>query len=347
MTPREAAARFALHGEIRGCERYGNGHINETYRVETTSGAYILQKINQGIFHDVDALMRNIRLVCAHLAGKDPDPRHSMKLIETPDGEVCFRDEAGEAWRMYDFIGDSLCLQSPETPEEFAACARAFGGFQNQLADFPAQQLTETIPKFHDTRERYRQLHQAIREDRAGRAKSVAREIEQALEWEPEAGALLDAGLPLRVTHNDTKINNVLLDARTREPLCVIDLDTVMPGFAACDFGDSIRFGASTAPEDERNLDRVWMSLELYEIYTQSYVETCRQMTPDERRSLPWGAKLMTLECGIRFLADHLNGDTYFHISREGHNLDRARTQLKLVKDMEKKWDDMRRIAER
>ena len=250
---------------------------------------------------------------------------------------------------MYDFVTGSLCMDAAETPEDFRQSAVAFGAFQCQLAEFPAETLAETIPHFHDTPDRYRQLHEAMEKDVCGRRAEVQAELEFALAHEEEAGVLtrmLARGeLPLRVTHNDTKLNNVMLDADTRKPLCVIDLDTVMPGLAAYDFGDSIRFGASTAAEDEKDLDKVEMSLELFEIYASGYLSTCTTLTTAEKRSLPMGAKLMTLECGVRFLTDYLSGDTYFRIHRPEHNLDRCRTQFKLVADMEKKWDEMQRIV--
>ena len=222
----------------------------------------------------------------------------------------------------------------------------AFGSFQRQLADFPANELSETIPRFHDTPNRYRALRAAIEKDALGRAASCREEIEFALTREADAAVminLLAAGeLPLRVTHNDTKLNNVMLDAKTRKPLCVIDLDTVMPGLAANDFGDSIRFGANTGAEDEKDLKKISLSLARYEAFARGFLEACgKALTPKEIETLPWGAKLMTLECGVRFLTDYLEGDTYFRIHRPGHNLDRARTQFALVADMEKKWAQM------
>ena len=225
----------------------------------------------------------------------------------------------------------------------------AFGTFQNQLADFPAETLSETIPRFHDTPNRYTLLREAINADRMGRVKDVQYEIGFYLFHEAEAGVLMDMSrrgeLPLRVTHNDTKLNNVMLDKRLRTPLCVIDLDTVMPGLVANDFGDGIRFGASTAAEDERDLSKVTMSLELFEAYAGGFLGACgKRLNQGEIETLPMGAKLMTLECGVRFLTDYLNGDVYFHITRPEQNLDRARTQMTLVKDMETKWDRMQRI---
>ena len=349
----EIAGRFAVAGQISSCERYGNGHINETFLVTTQSEQkYILQRINRGIFKDVPALMRNIAAVTEHLARRYDDPRRSLHLVPARDGAPYLTDETGEYWRMYDFVTGSLCLESPETNADFYQSALGFGEFQRALADFPAAQLAEVIPHFHDTPDRYRQLREAIARDPAGRLREVGPEVEFALAREEAAGELMrqlsEGVLPLRVTHNDTKLNNVLLDAKTRAALCVIDLDTVMPGLPAFDFGDSIRFGAATAPEDTKDLDRMEMSLELYETFAGGFVSACGgALTDAERRSLPVGAKLMTLECGVRFLTDYLSGDVYFRIHRPDHNLDRCRTQFKLVADMEEKAARMQEIVAR
>ena len=350
---REIAARFAVNGRVAYCERYGNGHINETYLVETDGGArYILQKINDTVFQNVPALMENVSAVTRYLRARTDDPRRAMHLVQTTEGADYLRDEAGGWWRMYDFIENSICLQAAETDEDFYQSAVAFGEFQRELSEFPAHTLHETIAKFHDTRNRYVQFREALNADPLGRAASVQTEIEFALAREKNAGELmrlLEAGeLPLRVTHNDTKLNNVLLDRETRKPLCVIDLDTVMPGLAAFDFGDSIRFGASTAAEDETDLGKVEMSLELFETYARGFLEACGSaLSPLEKVTLPLGAKLMTLECGVRFLTDYLSGDTYFRIHRPNHNIDRCRTQFKLVSDMEKKQNEMRAVIEK
>lgn len=350
---REIAARFAVNGRVAYCERYGCGHINETYLVETDGGArYILQKINDTVFQNVPALMENVSAVTRYLRARTDDPRRAMHLVQTTEGADYLRDEAGGWWRMYDFIENSICLQAAETDEDFYQSAVAFGEFQRELSEFPAHTLHETIAKFHDTRNRYVQFREALNADPLGRAASVQTEIEFALAREKNAGELmrlLEAGeLPLRVTHNDTKLNNVLLDRETRKPLCVIDLDTVMPGLAAFDFGDSIRFGASTAAEDETDLGKVEMSLELFETYARGFLEACGSaLSPLEKATLPLGAKLMTLECGVRFLTDYLSGDTYFRIHRPNHNIDRCRTQFKLVSDMEKKQNEMRAVIEK
>lgn len=339
--------QFALEGSPVSCERYGNGHINETYLLLTDKPhAYILQKLNRHVFEDREALMRNVIAVTSFLRKQDSDPCHVLTLVPTRGGELYHLASDGELWRLYEFVTDSLCLDKPETMEDLRQSGVAFGRFQNQLADFPAATLHETIRRFHDTPFRYEQLKQAIERDSFGRAATVRREIDLYLSHEAEADALMSlcrsGELPLRVTHNDTKLNNVMLDAATRTPLCVIDLDTIMPGLAANDFGDSIRFGASTAAEDEQDLSKVEMSLPLFEAYTEGFLSECGgRLTRREIETLPLGAKLMTLECGVRFLTDYLNGDVYFHIAREGHNVDRARTQITLVADMEKKWERM------
>ena len=340
---------FRLNGRPVSCDPYGEGHINLTFLAVTDTGKrYILQRLSRAAFHDIPGLMGNVAAVTEFLAARSPDPRSSLHLIPTLNGRSFCRDSEGEFWRVYDFVEDSLCLQTPETPEDFYQSAVAFGQFQCRLRDFPAETLCETIPNFHNTPDRYRKFHLAVDADAAGRLSSVLPEIRFLLEREEKAGTLqrLREGgeLPVRVTHNDTKLNNVMLDAVTRKALCVIDLDTVMPGLVAYDFGDSIRFGASTAPEDEKDLSRVEMSLDLYETYARGFIPACGGLTAAELESLPLGAWTMTLENGLRFLTDYLEGDHYYHITRPEHNLDRCRTQLKLVSDMEQKWDPMTAI---
>lgn len=332
--------------------RYGQGHINETYAVACDSGRmYILQKINRTVFRNPEALMQNIHAVTAFLSSRTADPRGCLRLVPAKEDRCFFVDSAGEYWRAFPFVRDSLCLQAAETAEDFRQSAIAFGAFQKQLAAFPAATLHEAIPNFHNTVDRYRQFHAALERDAMGRAKDCQPEIRFYLSREPEAGCIVDklasGALPLRVTHNDTKLNNVMLDYETRQALCIIDLDTIMPGSALYDFGDSIRFGAATAAEDERDLSKVTMSLELFRTYTEGFLSACGDSLTDlEVAMLPTGAKMMTLECGLRFLTDYLNGDTYFHTTREGQNLDRARTQMKLVQDMEEKLPQMKQIVE-
>ena len=343
--------QFRLDGMPLSCERYGCGHINETYLVVTDTGRrYILQKINSGIFRDVPGLMGNIVAVTDHLRNKADDPRQTLTLVPTISGGSYYHDGETGYYRVYDYVEGSLCLQSPKTIEDFYQSAVAFGRFQQLLADFPAGVLCEVIPNFHNTIDRYRIFRETLDRDPLSRAGEVGAEIDFVLAREQEAGTLhrmREAGmLPLRVTHNDTKLNNVLLDERTRKSLCVIDLDTVMPGLSLYDFGDSIRFGAATAAEDEKDLSKMEMSLDLFRTYTRGYLSACPGLTDREVEMLPMGAKTMTLECGLRFLTDYLDGDRYFAVHREKHNLDRARTQLKLVADMESKWDQMVRIVQ-
>ena len=341
--------QFCLDAEPASCTPYGCGHINRTYLVATAGGrCYILQKINHHTFRDVAGLMENIELVTEHLRRKSPDPRSVLTLIRTKDGKSYLEADDGY-WRVFRFVEDSICLQQPESDADFYESAVGFGTFQQLLSDFPAEKLHETIPNFHNTPDRYRALLETLTRDPMHRAAQVQPEIEFALARQAEMAALqnaLDAGeLPLRVTHNDTKLNNVLFDAKTRRALCIIDLDTVMPGSALYDYGDSIRFGAATAAEDERELDKMEMSLERFRVFTRGYVRACSGLTQKELELLPLGAKVMTMECGVRFLTDHIDGDNYFSIHREGQNLDRAHTQFKLVADMERKWDKMKEIV--
>ena len=272
-------------------------------------------------------------------AGGDP-ARETLNVIPTLSGAACHLDAEGGAWRAYDFVEDTICLQQVGSEADFRTVAETLGKFQNQLADYPASTLHETIARFHDTPNRYANFEKALAADALGRAKNIAPEVAFIHAREKDCHALLDllaAGeIPLRVTHNDTKINNVLIDAATGKGICVIDLDTVMPGLSAYDFGDSIRTGANDCAEDEPDQSKVHFDLHLYEVFAKGYLSTAgASMSPAEKKSLAWGAKLMTLECGIRFLTDYLEGDHYFHTARPGHNLDRARTQFTLVRQME------------
>ena len=345
----EVLRAFRLDAKPVSCEPYGCGHINVTYLAVMESGRrYILQKINSNTFRDVAGLMENITAVTEFLRTKTDDPRSVLTLVKTHDG-ASYLHAQDAYWRVYDFVEDSICLQLPETDEDFYQSAVGFGTFQQLLTDFPAAKLHETIPNFHNTPDRYRTLLETLERDPMHRAAQVQPEIEFALARQAEMAAIqnaLTAGeLPLRVTHNDTKLNNVLLDAKTRKALCVIDLDTVMPGSSLYDFGDSIRFGAATAAEDEKDISKMEMSLDRFRVFTRGYVRACPGLTAKELELLPMGAKTMTMECGVRFLTDFLDGDHYFAVHREGQNLDRCRTQFKLVADMEKKWDEMQKIV--
>ena len=346
----EILSRFALKGTAVFGVRYGKGHINETYLVTTDYGrSYILQRINETVFKNVDGLMHNVEAVTDFLRSREADERAVLRLVKTVDGQPYLRHRDTTAWRVYVFVEDAICLQAPETAEDFYQSAVAFGRFQQLLSDFPAEKLVETIPNFHNTKDRYRQFYEVLRKDPMGRAKDVQAEIDFAIQHEKEAGMLvelLEAGkLPLRVTHNDTKLNNVMLDAATRTALCVIDLDTVMPGSSLYDYGDSIRFGAATGEEDAYNAQKVELDLKLFESYTRGFLSACPGLTALEVELLPMGAKIITLECGLRFLTDYLDGDHYFANRRPGQNLDRCRTQFHMVADMEEKWTQMNEIA--
>ncbi len=342
-------SQFKLDGKPIFHQRYGNGHINSSYLVvDSTAREYILQKINCSVFRDPDSLMNNIVAVTKHLRSRAAHEREVLQLIPTVDGKDWFVDEENEYWRLYAFVADSICLDMA-TPNDFRESGFAFGMFQRHLSDFPAHTLVETIAGFHDTPKRYDALKKAIEADVCERVQLVQKEIEFALARHEYASTLTDlqkqGELPLRVTHNDTKLNNILFDRSTRKALCVVDLDTVMPGLSVNDFGDSIRFGASTAVEDEQDLEKVTLSLPLLETYAEGFLSACgNSLTECEILHLRDGAKMMTLECGVRFLTDYLSGDTYFHIKRETHNLDRCRTQFKLVAEMEKNWEEMQRL---
>ena len=343
---RELISLFETEGMPIGWIPFGSGHINETWLVATNrSHLYILQKVNTQIFRNPEGLMRNILLVTEHLRKKDPDPRHVLTLVPLKDSRLYIHEDQDTLWRMYTYVTGGICLEHAETPADFRRSGEAFGIFQRQMADFPGDRLVETIPKFHDTPSRYGAFHAALAEDRKDRAKKIRREIDFLLEREERAGCLMelqrDGVLPLRVT----MLNNVIVDEKTREPLCILDLDTVMPGLAATDFGDSIRFGASTAAEDEPDTEKVHLDLALYRAYAEGFLGVCGDsLKKEERETLPDGAWVITLETAVRFLTDYLQGDTYFHTERPDHNLDRCRTQLKLVAEMEKEEDQIRRM---
>lgn len=353
----QALSAWNSIGEVQSAEHFGNGHINDTYLVQTKNQKrYILQRINTRTFQDVEGLMENIHLVTGHIGRKVAQTggdvqRESMSLIPSDRGLWYHKDNQGDCWRMFTYIEGSICLQKARNEQDLYECAAAFGKFQRQLEDFDAEQLSETIPHFHDTPKRLRDFEQAVQQDLLGRAQSVQREIEFVCSRKEDCavmvGMLADGKLPLRVTHNDTKLNNVLLDSTTMQGLCVIDLDTVMPGLAANDFGDTVRFGANDCQEDEQDQSRVHFLLPLYQVCVQGFLSQAGPaLTEQEILTLPWGARLMTLECGIRFLTDYLQGDTYFKIEREQHNLDRARTQFTLVEQMEQQWQQMLACSE-
>lgn len=359
---KEIVKNFTFEGTYIGATPNSSGHINDTYVVKFQSGngktkPYTLQRINTNVFKNPDELMENIINITGYIRdavireGGDPS-RETLTLIPTIEGRAYYRDGEGGCWRAYIYIEDATTFQQIRHSIDLYHVARAFGKFQQLLAEYPANTLYETIPNFHNTVDRMEKLKEAITNDVCNRAADVQEEIAFAFTHEADAQQLIDlqnAGkLPLRVTHNDTKINNVLIDSKTGEGICVIDLDTVMPGLSLYDFGDSIRTGATYAAEDEKDLSKVKLDMDLFEAYTKGYLETAGKiLTQSEVENLPMGAKLMTFENGIRFLTDYLSGDSYFKIAREGHNLDRCRAQFKLVSDMEKRWEQMNRIVEK
>lgn len=347
----EILSNFALDAPIEAVDSYGRGHINSTNVVVTLTGnRYILQRISTTVFHNVPGLMDNVQKVTEYLKKNGKSGMKVLTLVPTVDGAAYIRLDSGY-WRVYEFVENSLCLQEPADDEDFCESARGFGSFMNDLSDFPVDQLCDTIPNFHNTPDRYRIFKKTLKNDPMNRAKDVEPEIEFFLAHEAEMGLLEGeksrGQLPVRVTHNDTKLNNLLLDKDTRRSLCVLDLDTVMPGLSLYDYGDAIRYGAATAAEDERSLEKMSLSLSRFEAFTRGWLEKCTSLTGEEIRLLPLGAKTMTVECGLRFLTDYIDGDRYFACHRETQNLDRARTHIKLAMDMESKWDKMNNIVDK
>lgn len=351
---RAAAEQFAVSGTFVEAIPWGSGHIHDTLRVEMDASGIrrhsVLQRINERVFPRVPELMENVARVTAHiekqLADRADWERRVSRLIPTQDGRNWLRDAQGTCWRMFSFIEGARSVEQVETPEQCYRAARAFGEFQHRLVTLPGPRLHDTIPDFHHTAKRFAALEQAIAADAAGRAATAAAEIEFALARKPITRVLLDAGLPERITHNDTKINNVLLDEQTGEALCVIDLDTVMPGLALYDFGDLVRTATSPSAEDERDLDKVSLRMDYYQALVEGYLSSAGPfLTRRERELLAFSGKLITFEIGIRFLADYLNGDTYFKVHRAGHNLDRCRSQFRLVASIEDQEHPMNRLA--
>ena len=355
----EVLAAYDLPATLMGAVRYGQGHINDTFCVicqpqEGDAVRYILQGLSLAAFPHPDELMENFIGITSYLrekviaAGGDP-LRETLSLVKTRDGKDYYTDSTGKVWRLTPFIENTDCFQSA-TPELFEASARAFGNFQYMLQGYPAETLHEAIVNFHNTEDRFAKFEAALAADKLGRAKDIAAEIQFVLDRKADCSvalqALRDGRLPLRVTHNDTKLNNILIDRDSHEGICVIDLDTTMPGLSINDFGDSIRFGANHSKEDEKDLSKVNFDIELYEAYTRGFLEGAKgSLTAAELEYLPWGARLMTLECGIRFLTDYLDGDNYFRIHYADQNLDRCRTQFKLVRDMEEQFAEMAAVV--
>lgn len=351
---------FKIAGNYISCERYGEGHINDTYKVTMLEDGkevhYILQRINNRLFTDVEKLMRNIELVTLFCRksveerGGDPQ-RECLNIVRTKDEKTYYFD-GKNYFRVYVFIENATTYQAVRNPRDFYESAVAFGNFANLLAGFDASELYEVLPDFHNTRVRYANFMSAVQKDICGRANEVRAEIDWVNAHSDLCGKIVDkiatGEIPLRVTHNDTKLNNVMLDDATGRGIAVIDLDTVMPGSLCYDFGDSIRFGCNSAAEDEPDVGKVNFRFDLYETYLEGYLSAVGEsITETERELLPWGAMLMTYECGMRFLTDYLEGDIYFKTHRDKHNLDRARTQFKLVDDMLVVFDAMLAAAKK
>jgi len=350
-----AARQFEIGGEFSEAQPHGSGHINDTYllffREQGATHSYILQRINHNIFKNPAALMENIQRVTAHLAAKvadEPDSkRRVLRLISARDGRAWHVDEEGNHWRAYKFIENARSYDAVESPAQAFEAARAFGRFQQLLASLPPPRLHDTIPDFHHAPKRFKALEGAIEADTAGRAILVKQEIDFAMARKSITGILLEANLPERVTHNDTKFNNVMMDDVTGEGICVIDLDTVMPGLAPYDFGDMVRTTTSPALEDERDLSKVTMQFPMFEALVRGYLSTAGGfLTKEEKGLLAFSGKLITFELGVRFLTDYLRGDTYFKVHREGHNLDRCRTQFRLIESIEQQQEKMDRLVE-
>jgi Ser/Thr protein kinase RdoA (MazF antagonist) len=348
--------QFCFEGKYLCAEELRSGNINSTYRLTfiTPDGSrknYILQRINTVVFKDPHAVMENITNVISHIDSKlkeqgEDTSRRLLHFVSTRSGAYLYRDTAGSFWRAYVFVDGVTAYNSIEDPNLFYEAGRGFGEFQKNLFDFPAEVLHETIPDFHNTKRRFYAFVAAIAEDRVGRVAELESEIDFLFDRRKMMSEIvdkIDAGiLPVRVTHNDTKLNNVLIDDVTGKAVCVIDLDTVMPGSSLYDYGDAIRFGASTAAEDEKDLSKITINMELFKLFTKGFVEEiANALTDEEIHYLPLGAKVMTCELALRFLTDYINGDEYFKINSPDHNLIRARAQMKLLTEIEAKYDEM------
>ncbi|MFW5780393.1 MAG: phosphotransferase enzyme family protein [Bacillota bacterium] len=348
---KEILNSFQVQGQIESCHRYGNGHINDTYLVATDKNKkYILQRVNHHVFKNVERLMQNQKLITIYIAEKLKrqgiyDDRLLLNIVHTKDGN-CFLRYDNNYYRCYEFIEGGECLEKITDPLQFELSGVAFGRFQKLLNGFDTKLLFDTIPDFHNTRKRFNNLALAIEKDSAGRKKDCGNIIYEFLKREPYAdkvlGLMACGKVPVRVTHNDTKLNNVLIDIKNSQPLAVLDLDTVMAGSALYDFGDSIRYGANKGAEDEKNLEKVGFDMELFQAFSRGFISQTKDiLVEDEINNLAFGAILMTYECGMRFLTDYLEGDVYFKVQRPDHNLDRAKTQLKMLEDMEKVLNQM------
>ena len=353
----EILAAYDMDGMMTDWYMLKTGHINRTYVITFNNGGKrLLQKINTNVFKQPVELMENIVNVTDFLREKIAKEggditRETLKVFLTKDGKKYFLDSEGGYWRFYNFVENAFSYDAIESDELFYRAGAAFGKFQSQLADFPIESLYETIPDFHHTYKRFLNLKKAEENNFAGRKEEVAEELAFAFAREEDTKIVVDliekGEIPVRVTHNDTKLNNIMFDSTTKNPICVVDLDTVMPGSALYDFGDAIRFGASTGAEDEKDLSKISIDLNLYEKYVNGFLSTAgKSLNKTEIEYLPFSAKLLTFECGMRFLTDYLDGDVYFGTAYPEHNLDRCRTQFKLVADMEAKFEEMKKITE-
>jgi Ser/Thr protein kinase RdoA (MazF antagonist) len=338
------AARFPLAGKPVAVEPWGNGHIHDTYRLSCAEARYIVQRINDQVFREPLTLMENMLRVTRHLQQKQG--QRSVRLVLARDGQPFCRDEQGCCWRVFDFVEGTRSVESVESTEQAFQAAAAFGRFLVWMTDLPRPRLHEVIPHFHSTLHRHAALEQAIAADVCGRVALAEREIAFALRHEKDVTALLGTPLPVRVTHNDCKLNNVLFDGVTGVGVCVVDLDTVMHASPVYDFGDLVRATSCRAAEDECDLSRVEMDVELFAALARGYfAETGDWLTTEEREMLVVAGKLITFETGIRFLSDFLSGDTYFRTYREGQNLDRCRTQFRLVESIERQMIQMEQVV--
>ena len=355
----EALEAISFDGDIVNVKSFGSGIINDTFLVvcknNNKEDKYILQKINHSIFKNVEKLMENYCNVCDYLKevvknNHGDIDRQTITVIPTKEGKSFFKDSLGNYWRAIKFISNTITYDILESENDFYKAGKAFGEFQNMLSEYKAETLYESIPNFHNTKERYKSFINAIERNKANRLDNVINEVNFIIERKSDTSILVDllqkGKLPLRVTHNDTKISNILMDAKTKEGICVIDLDTIMPGLSLYDFGDAIRSGATHVSEDEKDLNKVFIDLEFFEAFTKGFLEgTANSLTEKEIELLPMAVKIITLEQGIRFLTDYLNGDVYYKTNYNDQNLDRTRTQLKLVKDIEEKLNEMKNIV--
>lgn len=353
---RRICSKFALYGDFLVAVPFGGGHVNDTFQLTFDQGGvrlhYVLQRINRNVFRKPEQVMENMDRVTRHLlakihAEKVETRKRTIRLLRTFANQPCVTDERGDVWRAYIFVENARAYDVLETPEQAFKVAQAFGEFQCNLVDLPGPRLHETIPDFHNTPKRLEALRQAIRRDPVGRERRVRREIDFVMKRADETERLLrlqaEGAIPERITHNDTKVNNILIDDLTGDGICVIDLDTVMPGLSLYDFGDMVRAGTSPAEEDEVDLAKVGMRFEMYEALYRGFLSSAGSfLTEAERENLPFSGKLITFEIAIRFLTDYLEGDVYFKVKRPEHNLERCRNQLRMVESIEKQSKRMK-----